>query len=64
MSNRARKNLQIVTIVLYVIALVALAVADIISKGSLTTGFFGMAVLLTGAILIPNAIDLIKGRKK
>lgn len=63
MSNRTRRILLIVVIVLNVIALVALAIADITSKGTLTTGFLGMALLLLGAILIPSVMDLIKGRK-
>ncbi len=51
-------------IVLCLIAMVALGMYDITSYGRLTTGFLGMAVLLSGASIYPSIVELVKDRKK
>lgn len=57
MKKRIR-NISI--LLLSIIATVALALVDITSKGTITTGFLGMAVLVLGSLIIPTAIGLIK----
>ncbi len=57
MKKRTR---NILLIAIGIIAVTALALADIISRGKLTSGFLGMLVLILGALIIPAAIELKK----
>ncbi len=61
MKKRTR---NILLIIIALIGISALAAADILSNSTLTTGFLGMVVLISGTLIIPTSIDLIKQKEK
>ena len=61
MKKRTR-DLLIITI--SIVAIIALALADITSYGRITTGFLGMALLLLGSSVIPTILEIRKENKK